>query len=135
MLSGQEGRLRRPSVAIPSPDEARFASLRDFHHGLLGIRHWVDLTIALEMLTPLERAAPAQLTFWINGSEAATGTVRRTVPATFTASETFDVGVDTGSPVADDYFERAPFEFEGSLVRLHFANLAPAASFSGQPDD
>jgi arylsulfatase len=82
-----------------------------------------DVTIAFEMRTPLQRAAPAQLKFWINGTEAATGTVQRTVPAVFTASETFDVGMDTGSPVANNYFDMAPFEFEGTLTRLHFANL------------
>jgi arylsulfatase len=82
-----------------------------------------DVTIALEMRTPLQRAAPAQLKFWINGEEAATGTVQRTVPAVFTASETFDVGMDTSSPVANDYFDRPPFAFEGTLKRLHFANL------------
>jgi arylsulfatase len=82
-----------------------------------------DVTIAMEMRTPPERAAPAELTFWINGEEAATGTVRRTVPAVFTASETFDVGMDTSSPVADDYFEQAPFRFEGTLKRLRFVNL------------
>jgi arylsulfatase len=86
-----------------------------------------DLTIALEMRTPLQRAAPAQLKFWINGTEAATGTVQRTVPAVFTASETFDVGMDTSSPVANSYFDRAPFEFEGTLKRLHFVNLEQKA--------
>lgn len=83
-----------------------------------------DVTIALEMRTPLEVAAPAELRFWINGEEAATGTVQRTVPGTFTASETFDVGMDLGSPVADDYFEQAPFAFEGSLKKLYFKNLS-----------
>jgi arylsulfatase len=95
-----------------------------------------DVTIALEMRTPLERAAPAELSFWINGSEAATGTVRRTVPATFTASETFDVGMDTSSPVADDYFDRAPFEFEGTLNKLYFKYLPVGQpAFVGSPDD
>jgi len=75
------------------------------------------------MRTRLQRAAPAQLTFWINGEEAATGTVRRTVPAGFTGSETFDVGIDTSSPVANDYFDQAPFAFEGELKRLRFVNL------------
>jgi hypothetical protein len=32
-------------------------------------------------------------------------------------------GIDTSSPVADDYFDMAPFEFEGTLKRLHFQNL------------
>jgi len=82
-----------------------------------------EVQIALEMRTPLERAAPAELKFWINGKEAAGGTVQRTIPLTFTASETFDVGMDTLSPVADAYFDMAPFAFEGTLKRLHFKNL------------
>jgi arylsulfatase len=82
-----------------------------------------DVTIAFEMRTPMQRAAPAELAFWINGKEAATGTVQRTVPLVFTASETFDVGMDTLSPVADAYFDEAPFEFEGTLKRLQFTNL------------
>ncbi|MFN2120190.1 MAG: sulfatase-like hydrolase/transferase, partial [Anaerolineales bacterium] len=82
-----------------------------------------DIEIAFEMRTPLQRAAPADLKFWINGKEAAKGKVQRTVPAVFTASETFDVGMDTCSPVADDYFDKAPFKFEGTLKRLHFKYL------------
>jgi len=31
--------------------------------------------------------------------------------------------MDTCSPVADDYFEKAPFEFEGKLNRIFFKNL------------
>jgi len=82
-----------------------------------------DVTIAFEMRTPMERAAPAELVFWINCEEAAQGTVRRTVPAVFTASETFDVGMDTNSPVANDYFDKAPFAFEGTLKKLHLKYL------------
>ncbi|MFZ1956314.1 MAG: sulfatase/phosphatase domain-containing protein, partial [Desulfobacterales bacterium] len=82
-----------------------------------------EVTIAFEMRTPMKPAAPAELTFWINGKEAAKGTVQRTVPLIFTASETFDVGMDTASPVADDYFDKAPFAFEGTLKKLHFAYL------------
>jgi arylsulfatase len=75
------------------------------------------------MRTPLERAAPAELKFWINGKEATGGTVQRTIPMAFTASETFDVGRDTSSAVADAYFDKAPFAFEGKLKKLHFKNL------------
>jgi arylsulfatase A-like enzyme len=86
-----------------------------------------DVTIAMEMRTPPDRGAPAGLTFWINGKQTATGTVGLSIPAAFTASETFDVGVDTNSPVADDYFDKAPFGFTGTLTRLHFKYL-PAGS-------
>jgi arylsulfatase len=79
--------------------------------------------IEFEMRTPEERAAPAEVKFWINGKEAATGTVQRTIPGGFTGSETFDVGTDLLSPVADAYFDKAPFKFEGKLKRLYFKNL------------
>jgi arylsulfatase len=95
-----------------------------------------DVQIALEMRTPLERAAPAELKFWINGKDASDGTVQRTIPLTFTASETFDVGCDTCSPVADDYFDKASFKFEGTLKRLYFKNLQDERpAFKRSPDD
>jgi len=47
--------------------------------------------------------------------EVARADVKRTVPAAFTASETFDVGTDLGSPVSLDYFDRRPFAFDGTI--------------------
>jgi len=81
-----------------------------------------EVSIALEMRTPPGRDVSAELKFWINGEEAATATLQRAV-AGFTSSEGFDVGMDTLSPVADDYFDKAPFEFEGTLKRLYFKYL------------
>ena len=43
--------------------------------------------------------------------------------AIFTASETFDVGVDLGSPVALDCFDRAPFEFNGKIEKIHISYI------------
>jgi arylsulfatase len=51
----------------------------------------------------------------VDGQEVARTTVARTVPAAFTASETFDVGTDLGSPVSRDYFARRPFAFDGKI--------------------
>lgn len=82
-----------------------------------------DVKIALEMRTEPGRGTPARLTFWVNGEKVREATVERTVPGTFTASETFDVGRDTNSPVSDDYFEEAPFNFNGEIKRMHFENL------------
>jgi len=95
-----------------------------------------NVKIAFEMRTPLKRAAAGEVKFWINGKEAARGTVQRTVPAVFTASETFDVGIDTSSSVADDYVDKAPFEFEGTLKKLYFKNLpVEQPAFAGEVDD
>ena len=95
-----------------------------------------EVKIELEMRTPLERGAPAEVKFWINGKEAASGTIQRTVPGGFTSCETFDVGIDLHSPVADDYFKKSPFAFEGKLKRLHFKNLqTERPAFKRSPDD
>ena len=59
--------------------------------------------------------APAEVVLSVDGREVARTTVARTVPAAFTASESFDVGVDLGSPVSLDYAERRPFAFEGKI--------------------
>ncbi len=59
--------------------------------------------------------APAEVVITVDGTEVARTTVKRTVPAAFTASETFDVGVDLGSAVSLDYFDRSPFAFNGKI--------------------
>lgn len=55
----------------------------------------------------------------VDGKEVARTTVKRTVPAAFTASETFDVGTDLGSPVSIDYFDRRPFQFDGKITAVN----------------
>lgn len=59
--------------------------------------------------------APAQVLLRVNGKEVAQGQVPFTVPLLFTASESFDVGIDLGAPVSRDYVERAPFAFSGKV--------------------
>ena len=44
--------------------------------------------------------------------------LKRTVPAAFTATETFDIGADLGSPVSLRYFDRRPFEFSGRIEKV-----------------
>jgi arylsulfatase len=61
---------------------------------------------------------PAEVVLTVDGHEVARTQVKRTVPGAFTASETFDVGVDLGSPVSLDYFDRAPFKFGGKIEKV-----------------
>lgn len=70
-----------------------------------------------------ERMAPATLTLSVNDQEVGRGRIERSVPAVHTASETFDVGVDLGSPVAMDYSDRAPFRFNGRINRIDIAYI------------
>ncbi|MCA9075181.1 MAG: arylsulfatase [Planctomycetaceae bacterium] len=63
--------------------------------------------------------APAEVVLRVDGDEVASGQVKRTVPAAFTASESFDVGTDPGSPVSLSYAERKPFKFDGAIKQVH----------------
>ena len=63
--------------------------------------------------------APSQITLLINGKEVGKVTVERTVPALFTASESFDVGMDKGSGVAMEYHDKIPFKFNGKINKIN----------------
>jgi arylsulfatase len=74
----------------------------------------------IEVDTTIDKpAAPAEVVLTVDGQEVAHTTVKRTVPAAFTASESFDVGTDLGSPVSLDYFDRRPFAFNGKIQDIH----------------
>ena len=75
----------------------------------------------IEVTTQLashQALSPADVVLKVDGQEVARTTVKRTVPAAFSASETFDVGVDLGSPVSLDYFDRRPFRFDGKIEKV-----------------
>ncbi len=59
--------------------------------------------------------AAAAIVLKVDGAEVGQLDVKRTVAGAFTASETLDVGVDLGSPVSLDYFNRRPFAFDGKI--------------------
>lgn len=63
--------------------------------------------------TGLHCHGSATVTFTVNGKQ-----IGRSVPATFTASETFDIGIDLGSPVSLNYHEQAPFKFNGKIDKI-----------------
>jgi arylsulfatase len=52
----------------------------------------------------------------VNDKKVSEGRVEKTVPARFSADETFDVGMDTGSPVSADY--ASPNPFTGKLGKV-----------------
>ncbi len=70
----------------------------------------------IEVITSI--AAPGKegsATLLVDGKEVGRAELQRTVPAAFSASETFDVGVDLGSTVSLDYFAKRPFPFTGTI--------------------
>lgn len=79
--------------------------------------HRIEVEVKYDAPTP---QGPATITLRVDGTDVGTGRVERSVQAGFTASETFDVGADLGSPVALDYHDRAPFAFTGEIGKAHF---------------
>lgn len=78
-------------------------------------KHRIEVTTKLHSAMPL---SAADVLVKVDGNEVARTTVARTVPGAFSASETFDVGVDLGSTVSPDYMERRPFRFDGKVTSV-----------------
>ena len=57
-------------------------------------------------------------TLFVDGKEVAQGQIERTIPIRFSLDETFDVGMDTGTPVVEDYVNKMPFKFNGNLKKV-----------------
>jgi len=76
-------------------------------------RHKIEIDTSIA-----KPGAPAEVVLKVDDREVGRTTVKRTVPAVFSASETFDVGTDLGSPVSLDYFDRRPFKFDGKIERV-----------------
>ena len=73
--------------------------------------------IAIDTAIP-KPAGPGVVTISVDGKDTMRIDVKRTVAGAFSASETLDVGMDLGSPVSFDYFDRAPFRFDGRIEKV-----------------
>ncbi len=60
----------------------------------------------------------ASSTLFVDGKEVGQGKIPQTVPIRFSLDETFDVGEDTGTPVAESYLDKMPFRFTGTLKKF-----------------
>ena len=68
-------------------------------------------------------AGPLKVTLKVNGAVAASGNVPVSAPLLFTANDCLDIGIDLGSPVALDYFDKAPFAFNGKIAEVRVKYL------------
>ncbi|MEO8439107.1 MAG: arylsulfatase [Spartobacteria bacterium] len=57
---------------------------------------------------------------YVNGKKVAEAEISQTVPSAFSLSESFDVGVDNGTPVSSNYKIRDHFPFTGELDKVTF---------------
>src|SRR3954468_2938709 len=65
---------------------------------------------------PKELGKGAVVTLSVNGKNVAQGKLSRTIPATISIQEGFDVGEDVGSPV--DFTYKPPFKFTGMIDKV-----------------
>jgi arylsulfatase len=81
----------------------------DFKYGGLGAG-----TLAFNNMSGIGRGGTGVLK--VDGKEVARHTMERTVPLILQWDENFDIGADTGTPVAEEY--QVPFKFTGKLEKL-----------------
>jgi hypothetical protein len=55
----------------------------------------------------------------VNGKEVASGVVPVSAPLAFTANDGLDFSSDLGSPVGLEYYDQAPFKFNGTIEQAH----------------
>ena len=69
-------------------------------------------------------AGPLNITLTVDGDQVAQGLVPVSAPLLFTANDCLDIGTCLGSPVSLDYYDRAPFSFNGHIrhVNVRYAS-------------
>lgn len=110
-----------------------------FEYNMLGLRRYQArsprltlppgqhrIEVQFEMAPGDAQSRPATASLSVNGKKVASVSVAETVAENFSYSETFDVGCDLGSPVASEYFDRAPFAFTGVIrdLRIRYTDEA-----------
>lgn len=78
--------------------------------------------VKIEVLTSYvepKPAGPLKIILKVNGKEVASGIVPISAPLLFTANDCLDIGTDLGSPVSLDYYDKAPFKFDGKIETVH----------------
>ncbi len=95
-----------------------------YHYNLAGVERFEiesaeriptgEVTLQAVYKTDADKPfAAATMTLLVNGKQVAKGRIGKSIPNRVTLDETFDIGFDTGTPVADGY--DMPFAFTGKL--------------------
>ena len=71
--------------------------------------------IEVESKLAAKIGGPMDVTLKVNGEAVAQGRVPAAMSLHFTCNATFDIGSDQDSPVSLDYFDQAPFAFNGTI--------------------
>jgi arylsulfatase len=71
--------------------------------------------IEVESKLAAKIGGPMDVTLKVNDTVVATGQVPAAMSLHFTSNATFDIGSDQDSPVSLDYYDQAPFAFNGTI--------------------
>jgi arylsulfatase A-like enzyme len=95
----------------------------------------VKIEVVSKLVSP-QRGSPLDVTLKVNGEVVAQGRAPVTAAMAFTANDCFDIGQDLGSPVSIDYYDQAPFAFNGTISKteVKYTGLAKAPVSSGGGD-
>jgi arylsulfatase len=66
---------------------------------------------------------PMDIILRVNGEVVGQGQVPAAMSLHFTSNATFDIGTDLDSPVALDYYDQAPFAYNGKIGKTTIAYL------------
>jgi len=72
-------------------------------------------TIEIESKLIDKIGGPMDITLMVNGEVVGQGRVPAAMSLHFTSNATFDIGIDLDSPVSLDYYDQAPFPFNGTI--------------------
>jgi arylsulfatase len=75
-------------------------------------RTTIEITTVYSEARP---GGPLEVTLTVGGDVVATVAVPISAPLLFSANDCLDIGTCLGSPVSLDYYDRAPFPFEGTI--------------------
>lgn len=82
-----------------------------------------DVTIEVESKLVDKIGGAMDITMRVNGKTVGQQRVPRAMSLHFTSNGTFDIGTDLDSPVSQDYFELAPFTFNGKITKTEIKYL------------
>ncbi len=78
-----------------------------------------QISVETKQLLEEKPAGSLAVTLKVDGTPVGAGLVPVSCPAFFTANECLDIGIALGSPVSDEYYDRVPFPFTGTIERVH----------------
>ncbi|KAB1069809.1 arylsulfatase [Tamlana haliotis] len=82
-----------------------------------------DITVEVVSQLVDKIGGAMDVTLRVNGKEVGKKRVPRAMSLHFTSNATFDIGMDLDSPVALEYFDQAPFAFNGKIGKTEIKYL------------